>query len=286
MSRSSLGTHPPALTRSPWASMCQHTRCQQGHLLIYSNAAFRSVVLSARHHRHFTHRCGARTHPAALQIQQPQATVSHTTQRVRCAQARLYNGARYATAVPATVLARGDGSIRRVISHVRAVQPTLRASGRRLPDSELSEGHAAWNLSALPRLLAQACKLLVCCTLVLFTRAFWRSCTLPVVARTLLMLTASNTVATHRYEFLPTTDPPVALQSPATTLWNQRGNCFDFSVLLCALLEGAGYDAYVVHGYATREVCLLDRSRQDVKEETTEPEVPEPVVARVAPPNK
>jgi len=89
-----------------------------------------------------------------------------------------------------------------------------------------------------------------------------------------------------RYDFLPTTDPPVSLQSPATTLWNQRGNCFDFSVLLCALLEGAGYDAYVVHGYATRDVCLLDRSRQEVPAETAEPEIPQPVVTKVAPPNK
>lgn len=39
------------------------------------------------------------------------------------------------------------------------------------------------------------------------------------------------------------------------------GNCFDFSVLLCSLLLGAGYDAYVVAGYATREVCNMDQSR-------------------------
>ena len=76
------------------------------------------------------------------------------------------------------------------------------------------------------------------------------------------------------------------LQSPATTLWDQRGNCFDLSVLLCALLEGAGYDAYVVHGYASREVCLLDRSRREVPIETATPEIPEPVVEQVKPPNK
>lgn len=67
------------------------------------------------------------------------------------------------------------------------------------------------------------------------------------------------------YEFLENpTDPPVTLPSPTTTLWNQRGNSFDCAVLLCSLLEGAGYDAYCVHGYATREVCFADRSRREV----------------------
>ncbi|NWR62663.1 DRC7 protein, partial [Bucorvus abyssinicus] len=40
----------------------------------------------------------------------------------------------------------------------------------------------------------------------------------------------------------------------------QRGNCFDFSVLLCSLLVGAGYDAYCVQGYATRQMCALDQT--------------------------
>lgn len=42
----------------------------------------------------------------------------------------------------------------------------------------------------------------------------------------------------------------------------QRGNCFDFSNLLVSLLIGAGYDAYMVSGYATREVCNMDQSRK------------------------
>ncbi|NXX73850.1 DRC7 protein, partial [Urocolius indicus] len=57
----------------------------------------------------------------------------------------------------------------------------------------------------------------------------------------------------------PTT-PPSSLYSPTTILKYQRGNCFDFSVLLCSMLIGAGYDAYCVHGYATREMCTLDES--------------------------
>uniref|UniRef100_A0A8C8B725 Dynein regulatory complex subunit 7 n=1 Tax=Otus sunia TaxID=257818 RepID=A0A8C8B725_9STRI len=54
--------------------------------------------------------------------------------------------------------------------------------------------------------------------------------------------------------------PPSSLYSPTTILKYQRGNCFDFSVLLCSMLIGAGYDAYCVHGYATREMCTLDRT--------------------------
>lgn len=42
----------------------------------------------------------------------------------------------------------------------------------------------------------------------------------------------------------------------------QKGNSFDFSTLLCSLLIGAGYDAYVVSGYATRECTQMDQSRR------------------------
>ncbi|XP_051485112.1 dynein regulatory complex subunit 7 isoform X2 [Apus apus] len=54
--------------------------------------------------------------------------------------------------------------------------------------------------------------------------------------------------------------PPSKLYSPTTILKYQRGNCFDFSVVLCSLLLGAGYDAYCVHGYATRQMCSLDET--------------------------
>ncbi|XP_060131880.1 dynein regulatory complex subunit 7 isoform X2 [Zootoca vivipara] len=56
--------------------------------------------------------------------------------------------------------------------------------------------------------------------------------------------------------------PPGYLYSPTTILRYQRGNCFDFSILLCSLLIGAGYDAYCVNGYATREICMMDESRE------------------------
>lgn len=40
------------------------------------------------------------------------------------------------------------------------------------------------------------------------------------------------------------------------------GNCFDFSNVLCSLLLGAGYDSYVVSGYATKELCFMDEKRE------------------------
>ncbi|XP_068549760.1 dynein regulatory complex subunit 7 isoform X1 [Anas acuta] len=54
--------------------------------------------------------------------------------------------------------------------------------------------------------------------------------------------------------------PPTSLYSPTTILKYQRGNCFDFSVLLCSMLIGAGYDAYCVNGYATEDICSLDET--------------------------
>uniref|UniRef100_A0A8C5IG27 Dynein regulatory complex subunit 7 n=1 Tax=Junco hyemalis TaxID=40217 RepID=A0A8C5IG27_JUNHY len=56
--------------------------------------------------------------------------------------------------------------------------------------------------------------------------------------------------------------PPSSLYSPTTIVKYQRGNCFDFSVLLCSLLVGAGYDAYCVHGYATLEMCSMDQTQE------------------------
>ncbi|XP_065517543.1 dynein regulatory complex subunit 7 isoform X3 [Lathamus discolor] len=55
---------------------------------------------------------------------------------------------------------------------------------------------------------------------------------------------------------------PSSLYSPTTTLKHQRGNCFDFTVLLCSMLIGAGYDAYCVQGYATLETCTMDETQE------------------------
>ncbi|KAL3319943.1 hypothetical protein Ciccas_001371 [Cichlidogyrus casuarinus] len=56
----------------------------------------------------------------------------------------------------------------------------------------------------------------------------------------------------------PYSEPPKRLYSPSVVIQRQMGTVFDFSNLLCSLLLGAGYDAYVVHGYASREICLKD----------------------------
>lgn len=57
------------------------------------------------------------------------------------------------------------------------------------------------------------------------------------------------------------TKPPAQLQSPNTTLWRQHGTSLDMSLLLCSLLQGAGYDAYGVLGYATKTVATNSRFR-------------------------
>ncbi|XP_072278788.1 dynein regulatory complex subunit 7 [Pyxicephalus adspersus] len=60
----------------------------------------------------------------------------------------------------------------------------------------------------------------------------------------------------------PPTELPRQLFSSSSVLQRQKGNCFDFSILLCSLLLGAGYDVYCVSGYASREICLMDQSRE------------------------
>ncbi|XP_073515968.1 dynein regulatory complex subunit 7 [Phyllobates terribilis] len=55
---------------------------------------------------------------------------------------------------------------------------------------------------------------------------------------------------------------PLCLSSSFSVLREQTGHCFDFSVLLCSLLLGAGYDAYCVSGYATHKMCLMDERQE------------------------
>jgi len=50
------------------------------------------------------------------------------------------------------------------------------------------------------------------------------------------------------------------LVNPATALRRQRANCFELSTILASLLIGAGYDAYVVSGYAGQTTCNGDLS--------------------------
>ncbi|CAH8496712.1 unnamed protein product [Schistosoma rodhaini] len=61
---------------------------------------------------------------------------------------------------------------------------------------------------------------------------------------------------------VPSTELPKRLLSPMTTVNLQKGTCFEYATLLCSLLIAAGYDAYIVSGYATRECCYMDETRE------------------------
>ena len=64
------------------------------------------------------------------------------------------------------------------------------------------------------------------------------------------------------------TDFPVHIPSPANVLDWQAGDCFDFAIVLCSLLIGAGYDAYVVYGTAPKRITTKDESRMECPFET------------------
>ncbi|KAJ1445509.1 hypothetical protein M885DRAFT_549673 [Pelagophyceae sp. CCMP2097] len=79
-------------------------------------------------------------------------------------------------------------------------------------------------------------------------------------------------------------DYPAVLPSPTQVLEWKVADCFDFSVLLTSYLLGAGYDAYVVYGYAPTWVCLKDQSQTPCPEfDDFAPELPAPPKAEVAP---
>jgi hypothetical protein len=56
---------------------------------------------------------------------------------------------------------------------------------------------------------------------------------------------------------------PETIPSPANVLDWQKGDSFDFSILLCSLLIGVGYDAYVIYGTAPRRITAKDQSLMD-----------------------
>jgi hypothetical protein len=67
-------------------------------------------------------------------------------------------------------------------------------------------------------------------------------------------------------EYEELTDPtkfPSIIPSPANVLNDQAGDCFDFSIVLCSLLIGAGYDAFVVIGTAPKKITTRDESLMD-----------------------
>ena len=56
---------------------------------------------------------------------------------------------------------------------------------------------------------------------------------------------------------------PKVVPAPSNVLNWQAGDCMDFSIVLCSLLCGAGYDAYVVTGTAPKFITLKDESLMD-----------------------
>lgn len=59
----------------------------------------------------------------------------------------------------------------------------------------------------------------------------------------------------------PPTEPPSVIPSPNQTLDWYTGDSFDMAILLCSLLLGNGYDAYVVYGYAPKYITLHDQTK-------------------------
>jgi hypothetical protein len=66
---------------------------------------------------------------------------------------------------------------------------------------------------------------------------------------------------------------PRHMPSPSATLSWQAGDCFDISQVLCSLLLGVGYDAYVVSGYAPATLTRCDLTSTSIAREEGPPAV-------------
>ena len=62
-------------------------------------------------------------------------------------------------------------------------------------------------------------------------------------------------------ELSPPTEFPKFIPAPDNVVKWQIGDCFDLSIVLCSLLIGAGYNAYVVYGIAPRFITSKDETR-------------------------
>lgn len=74
---------------------------------------------------------------------------------------------------------------------------------------------------------------------------------------------------------------PSHVPSPDAVMGWQAGDCFDCAQLLCSLLLGVGYDAYVVSGYAPKAVTLVDQTSDTMS--TMLPPPPEPLAPEPEP---
>lgn len=76
-------------------------------------------------------------------------------------------------------------------------------------------------------------------------------------------------------ELNPPDQFPEIIPAPSNVLAWQYGDCFDFAVVLCSILIGAGYDAYCVHGRAPKEITTRDQTRTRCPLEVMESEMPD-----------
>ena len=61
-------------------------------------------------------------------------------------------------------------------------------------------------------------------------------------------------------ELSPPNEFPKYIPAPDNVILWQLGDCFDMSIVLCSLLIGAGYNAFVVYGKAPRYITTKDES--------------------------
>ena len=85
--------------------------------------------------------------------------------------------------------------------------------------------------------------------------------------RELYNLEACSRFVSQFLDFEPVEDAlriPSVLPSPSFILQQQIGDSFGFANVLCSLLIGAGYDAYVVCGFAPEWITMNDEAWQDL----------------------
>uniref|UniRef100_T1IPY2 Coiled-coil domain-containing protein 135 n=1 Tax=Strigamia maritima TaxID=126957 RepID=T1IPY2_STRMM len=69
------------------------------------------------------------------------------------------------------------------------------------------------------------------------------------------------------------TNVPSRLLDPWTIHKRKKANCFEYSTLLCSMLLGIGYDAYIVNGYATEAICTDVTEREESPKIVEEEEI-------------
>ncbi|KAH0795220.1 SNF2 family N-terminal domain containing protein [Histomonas meleagridis] len=92
-----------------------------------------------------------------------------------------------------------------------------------------------------------------------FLSSFIRPSVLPIIETSNVNLAASFVADICDYQILyDFFSPPRCITTPNFTISSQIGDCYDLSVLLTTTLTGIGYDAFVIVGYANRELTFSD----------------------------